>query len=60
MRIFVGNLNWETTEDELGRLFEPYGSVERVRIMTDRATGRSRGFGFVEMAFSVLRRNFGR
>src|SRR5262249_14152028 len=49
MNIFVGNLNWETTEDELEQWFAPYGTVERVRIMTDRVTGRSRGFGFVEM-----------
>jgi cold-inducible RNA-binding protein len=49
MNIFVGNLNWETTEDELEQLFAPYGTVERVQIVTDRATGRPRGFGFVEM-----------
>ena len=49
MRIFVGNLSWTTTEDELSRLFEPYGAVERAQIITDRETGRSRGFGFVEM-----------
>ena len=49
MRIFVGNLAWPTTEDELHQLFEPYGEIERTQIITDRATGRSRGFGFVEM-----------
>ena len=49
MRIFVGNLAWSTTEDELSQLFESYGEVERVQIVTDRETGRSRGFGFVEM-----------
>ena len=49
MNIFVGNLAWSTTEDELRRLFASYGSVEQVRILTDRETGRSRGFGFVEM-----------
>jgi RNA recognition motif-containing protein len=49
MRIFVGNLAWATTEDELERLFEPYGIVDRAQIVTDRDTGRSRGFGFVEM-----------
>jgi RNA recognition motif-containing protein len=49
MRIFVGNLAWSTTEDELMQLFEAYGDVERAQIMTDRETGRSRGFAFVEM-----------
>jgi len=49
MRIFVGNLDWAITEDELERLFEPYGIVNRAQIITDRHSGRSRGFGFVEM-----------
>jgi len=49
MRIFVGNLDWSTTEDELHQLFERYGEIERAQIITDRETGRSRGFGFVEM-----------
>jgi cold-inducible RNA-binding protein len=48
--IFVGNLDFNTSEDELRQLFEAYGQVDRVAIMTDRDTGRSRGFGFVEMA----------
>jgi cold-inducible RNA-binding protein len=48
--IFVGNLSFNTNEDELRQVFEAYGQVERVSIMTDRDTGRSRGFGFVEMA----------
>ena len=47
--IFVGNLNFNTGEDELRQMFEQYGQVDRVSIMTDRDTGRSRGFGFVEM-----------
>jgi cold-inducible RNA-binding protein len=47
--IFVGNLSFNTNEDELRQLFEGYGQVERVSILTDRDTGRSRGFGFVEM-----------
>jgi cold-inducible RNA-binding protein len=47
--IFVGNLSFHTNEDELRQLFEGYGQVDRVSIMTDRDTGRSRGFGFVEM-----------
>ena len=48
--IFVGNLSFNTTEDELRQAFEPYGQVDRVSILTDRETGRSRGFAFVEMA----------
>ena len=48
--IFVGNLSFNTNEDELRQLFESYGQVDRVSILTDRETGRSRGFGFVEMA----------
>jgi cold-inducible RNA-binding protein len=47
--IFVGNLSFNTNEDELRQMFESYGQVERVSILTDRETGRSRGFGFVEM-----------
>ena len=50
--IFVGNLSFNTNEDELRQLFEPFGQVDRVSIMTDRDTGRSRGFGFVEMSSS--------
>ena len=49
-KIFVGNLSFNMTEGELRSLFEPYGSVESVLIVTDRNTGRSRGFGFVEMS----------
>jgi RNA recognition motif-containing protein len=47
--IFVGNLSFNTSEEELRQMFESFGSVDRVSIMTDRDTGRSRGFGFVEM-----------
>src|SRR6202022_1386792 len=47
--ICVGNLSFNTSEDELRQMFEAYGQVDRVSIMTDRDTGRSRGFGFVEM-----------
>jgi cold-inducible RNA-binding protein len=50
--IFVGNLDFNTSEDELRKLFEVHGQVDRVSIMTDRDTGRSRGFGFVEMTSS--------
>jgi cold-inducible RNA-binding protein len=47
--IFVGNLNFSATESSIRSLFEPYGNVERVSVVTDRDTGRSRGFAFVEM-----------
>ena len=47
--IFVGNLDFGATEDQIRSLFEPYGAVERVSLMRDRDTGRSRGFAFVEM-----------
>jgi cold-inducible RNA-binding protein len=49
MDILVGNLDWATTEDALRELFAPFGTVERARIVTDRETGRARGFGFVAM-----------
>lgn len=48
-KLFVGNLDFETTEAELREEFERYGVVERVKIITDRETGRSRGFAFVDM-----------
>ena len=48
--IFVGNLDFHATEESLRSLFERYGVVNSARIMTDRETGRSRGFAFVEMA----------
>ena len=47
--IFVGNLDFNVREEAIRSLFETYGAVERVSIMTDRETGRSRGFAFVEM-----------
>jgi RNA recognition motif-containing protein len=50
MRIYVGNLSYTTTEDSLRQAFEEYGAVSSVTVVTDRATGRSRGFGFVDMA----------
>ena len=48
-RIYVGNLSYQTTEGDLANLFEQVGEVESVNIITDRDTGRSKGFGFVEM-----------
>ena len=50
INIYVGNISFKTSEDHLKTLFETYGRVEAAKIITDRATGRSRGFGFVEMA----------
>jgi cold-inducible RNA-binding protein len=47
--IFVGNLSFGATEDAVRAMFEAYGTVERVSIVTDRDTGRAKGFGFVEM-----------
>jgi cold-inducible RNA-binding protein len=51
--IFVGNLDFAATESSVRALFEPYGNVERVNLVTDRDTGRSRGFAFVEMTDSA-------
>ena len=48
-KLYVGNLSFETTETELKDLFTQAGSVDTVRIITDRDTGRSKGFGFIEM-----------
>jgi RNA recognition motif-containing protein len=48
-RIYVGNLPFSATEDEVRALFGEYGEVESVHLVTDRETGRPRGFGFVEM-----------
>jgi RNA recognition motif-containing protein len=47
--IFVGNLSFGATEDAVRSMFEAYGTVERVNLITDRDTGQARGFGFVEM-----------
>jgi RNA recognition motif-containing protein len=49
MNIFVGNLSSQTTEQELSALFSPFGVVESIKIIYDNYTGRSKGFGFVEM-----------
>lgn len=49
-KLYVGNLSYNTTEAELESLFSQSGTVESVRVMRDMATGRARGFGFVEMA----------
>ncbi len=47
--LYVGNLPWSTTEDQLRSMFAEFGEVASVKIIEDRETGRSRGFGFVEM-----------
>jgi RNA recognition motif-containing protein len=49
MNLYVANLSWSISEEELKNVFQPYGAVTSVKIVTDRETGRSRGFGFVEM-----------
>ena len=49
-KIFVGNLSWKTSEEQLKAHFEVYGQVVSAKIVTDKTTGRSKGFGFVEMS----------
>ena len=51
--IFVGNLSFDATEESVRAMFEAYGTVDRVNIVTDRDTGRARGFGFVEMSVNA-------
>ena len=48
-KLYVGNLSWGVTDDQLRELFTPYGTVASAQVITDRDTGRSKGFGFVEM-----------
>ncbi len=49
IKLFVGSLPWSVGDSELEELFKPHGAVQSARVITDRETGRSRGFGFVEM-----------
>ncbi len=49
MKLYVGNLPWDTTDNDLEQLFSSVGEVTSARVITDRDSGRSRGFGFVEM-----------
>ncbi len=55
--LFVGNLSYDATKHGVRALFEEYGTVERVSIVTDRDTGRAKGFGFVEMAVNAEAEN---
>ena len=48
-KLYVGNLSYETTDSDLQKMFEPHGTVQSVQVIMDRDTGRSKGFGFVEM-----------
>ncbi len=48
--LYVGNMSFQTTEQELRSIFEPYGEITRIQVMTDRDTGQARGFAFVELA----------
>jgi cold-inducible RNA-binding protein len=57
MKLYVGNLPYNTTEDDLRNLFSQYGSVDSVAVITDRETGRSKGFGFVEFGNDSEARN---
>jgi RNA recognition motif-containing protein len=50
MNIYVGNLSYEVTEEDLKEAFKAFGEVETVKVLTDNDTGRSKGFGFVEMS----------
>lgn len=50
MNMYVSNLSFHTSDDDLRKLFEKFGAVSSAKVITDRETGRSRGFGFVEMA----------
>lgn len=53
MSIYVGNLSYDVTEEDLNSVFAEYGTVTRVNLPTDRETGRMRGFGFVEMSTEI-------
>lgn len=49
-KLYVGNLSFDASDEELRHLFEPHGTVESAKVATDRDSGRSRGFGFIEMS----------
>jgi len=50
MKIYVGNMSFDTSEEDLRKAFEAHGQVDSVKIITDRDTGRPKGFGFIEMS----------
>lgn len=50
MKLYVGNLPYKTTDDELAEMFAPFGTVESAEVVIDKFSGRSRGFGFVKMS----------
>jgi len=52
MKVFIGNLSWDTDEQRLRDLMEPHGNIEELRLITDRDTGRSRGFAFATFSSS--------
>ena len=56
-KLYVGNLPFSTTDEDLRHLFESHGGVDSARVITDRETGRSRGFGFVEMESAQAAQN---
>ena len=58
-KIYVGNLPWSSTESDLKEMFAPFGNVLSAAVVTDRETGRSRGFGFVEMEDDDARKAIG-
>ena len=55
MKVYVGNLPWSMTDADLQDLFSPFGKVESAQVVMDRESGRSRGFGFVEMAAELAK-----
>ena len=59
MKLYVGNLSYTTTDSTLNELFSPFGQVESARVITDRDSGTSKGFGFVEMSNSDAQKAMG-
>ena len=59
MKLYVGNLSYTTTDSTLNELFSPFGQVESARVITDRDSGTSKGFGFVEMSNSDANKAMG-